>query len=168
LLAQYFYDYTGKDAVTMTIFLVFIYLFSRLLINAPIGETRMVQSIIVIWIMCSYLVPYLRSIMISPMLNNRYTIVTLPAWIMVLATGWDNVKNLKWKYLLPLMLFISLLINMAFFKQHYTRIQKSQFREASEIVLAKNKFHYPVYSRLPWHFNFIFAAVQTKSWILVV
>ena len=51
---------------------------------------------------------------------------------------------------------------MIFFKEHYTRIQKSQFREASKIVLSKNQSHFRIYSNLPWHFNFYFREVSDK------
>jgi mannosyltransferase len=162
-VAQYFYDYTGKDAVTTLVFLVFIYFFVKPLVKGSISkEARLIYLVLIIWIAFSYLVPYVRSVIFSPMLNNRYTIVTLPAWLIVFAIGWDQIRNMRWKYSLPLILLLSFLVNMTFFKKHYTRIQKSQFREASEIVLSRNKSHYPIYSSLPWHYNFYFRKSEDK------
>jgi uncharacterized membrane protein len=162
-VVEYFYDYTGKDALTTTVFLIFIYFFFRAMIKRSTSkEMKVIYILIVIWIALSYLIPYVRSILIAPILNNRYTIITLPAWIIVFAIGWDKLRNVKWKYSLPLILILSFMVNMAFFKKHYTRIQKSQFREASDIVLVENKFGYPVYSSLPWHYNFYFRKNQAK------
>jgi len=62
--------------------------------------------------------------MLTPMLSNRYTIVILPAWFLVFAVSWDNIKNKRWKYAIVIMLPLSAMINLAFFKQHYTRLQK--------------------------------------------
>lgn len=156
-IAQYFYDYVGKDALTTLLFVIFSCLFTFSLFKMPVNdEQRPVFLIIIIWIILSYLVPYIRSIIVSPMLVNRYTIVTLPAWIIVFAVGWEKIKNLKWKYALPLILLLSAMVNLVFFRQHFTRLKKDQFREASEIVLNRNTSHYPIYSNLFWHFGFYF------------
>lgn len=96
------------------------------------------------------------------MLVNRYTIVTLPAWIIVFAIGWEQIKNLKWKYILSIILVLSAVVNLVFFRQHYTRLRKDQFREASELVRANNKIHYPVYSTFSWHFNYYFRSEVKK------
>lgn len=96
------------------------------------------------------------------MLVNRYTIVTLPAWIIVFAVGWEKIKSMKLKYALSMILVLSTLVNIVFFRQHYARLKKDQYREASEIVLTKNKFHYPVYSTLWWHYSFYFRNSNDK------
>lgn len=160
---QYFYDYFGKEVVTTLLFLVFTYLFTRQLFRSSTDkEIRILHITLVVWIVVSYLVPYVRSVFVSPMLNIRYTIVTLPAWLVIIAIGWGNLRTSKLKYGLSLILFISFLINMIFFKEHYTRIQKSQFREASKIVLSKNQSHYRIYSNVPWHFSFYFKEGNDK------
>ena len=156
-VAQYFYDYVGKDALSTLILVIFSYLFIGSMFKMPANdEQKPVFLIIIIWIILSYLVPYIRSIVVSPMLVNRYTIVTLPAWIIVFAIGWEQIKNLKWKYALSIILVLSAIINLVFFRQHYTRLKKDQFRESSEIVLLRNTSHHPIYSNLYWHFGFYF------------
>lgn len=166
-VAEYFYDYTGKDALTTLILIVFIYNFFKYFgQNLDLREgSKPVLLIILIWIVLTYLVPYIRSITLSPMLSNRYTIVTLPAWIILFAMGWDRILNLKWKYALPVILLLSAIINIAFFRQYYTTIRKDQYREACQLVLAKNEHNYPVYSSLAWHgiSVFIFGNRMNKS-----
>jgi len=163
-VAVYFYDYTGKDVVTTLLFLFFLFFFiqyfrSRIKTGA---ENRAVFLILILWMLFSYSLPYIRSIASTPMLHDRYTIVTLPAWILMFAIGWDKIKNYKWKYALSVMIVLSALINLAFFKQHYTRLQKDQFREVAQIVKSANSLHYPIYSGLAWHFNFYFRNTQEK------
>jgi len=157
-VAQYFYDYTGKDALTTLILIVFIYnvFKSSSQVSTRKDETKPILLIIVIWIVISYLVPYLRSITLSPMLSNRYTIVTLPAWIILFSLGWNRIRNVKLKYAMSVILVLSAIINLNFFRKHYTVIRKDQFREASQLVLVKNENSYPIYSSLAWHFNFYF------------
>lgn len=157
-VAQYFYDYTGKDALTTLILVVFIYNFFKYVGQySEYGKgIKPVLFTILIWIVLTYLVPYIRSITISPMLSNRYTIVTLPAWIILFTIGWDRIDNLKWKYGLSVVLIFSAIINITLFRHYYTTIRKDQYREVSQLVLTKNEHHYPIYSSLPWHFSFYF------------
>ncbi len=163
-VAVYLYDYTGKDAFTMFIFIIFIFLFIRswktnTLLNM---ENKAIYLIIILWIVFSYLLPYVWSITNTPLLHDRYTIVTLPAWFLIFAIGWNTIKNTRWKWSLPALLTLGMMVNMAFFKQHYTRLHKDQFREASEIVISRNQAGYPVLSGLPWHFNFYFRNIPDK------
>jgi mannosyltransferase len=163
-VAVYFYDYTGKDAFTTILFLFFLFLFVQSFRNKTLikPETRAIYLILILWMAFSYLLPYIRSITSTPMLHDRYTIVTLPAWILMFAIGWHTITSYKWKYTLSLTLVLSAMINLAFVKQHYTRLQKDQFREAAEIAKSTNQFHYPIYSGLSWYFNFYFRNTPEK------
>lgn len=157
-LAEYFYAYTGKEIITTLVSLFFIYLFGKSLKEKSqiAGDIKPVYLIIILWIILSYLLPYVRSITSAPLLQPRYTIVTLPAWMLLFAMGWGRIENLKWKLALPFVLIVAFAGNMIFFKKHYTRLDKDQFRESSEVVKANNQSHYPIYSALPWHFNYYF------------
>lgn len=164
-IAEYFYDYTGKDPLTTGLYLIFIFLFARSFFSKASFDFngKPIYIIIVLWILLSYLLPYLRSISSTPMLHARYTIVTLPAWFILFAIGWNKIKYLNWRSYIPLLLVFTFLVNMLFFKKHYTRIHKSQFREVSELVVKKNNLNEPVYSSLPWHFNFYFRNSNYKA-----
>ena len=155
---KYFYYYTGKDALTTSLFCFFIFLFFKAFYsyNSLSIENKSVYLIVLIWIVWSYLFPYIRSILVTPMLADRYTIITLPAWIILLALGWEKMRNLKLKYGFPIILVLSSIINLIFFRQYYSIIKKDQWRDASQIVISKNYSHYPVYSTYPWHFSFYF------------
>jgi hypothetical protein len=155
-VAEYFYDYTGKDAFTTVVFVFFIFLFIRSIIRGESTISKATNITILVWIVVPYLLPYLRSVIVGPMLTARYTIVTLPAWFLLFSISWDNLTNIKRKYAMAIMLPLAAMINLAFFKQHYTRLTKDQFREASELVISKNQYHNPVYAERPWRFVFYF------------
>lgn len=156
--AEYFYYYTGKDAFTASVFCVLIFLFFKIFFtyNDSNLETKPIFLIIIIWIFLSYLIPYIRSVFAAPMLADRYTIVTLPAWIILFALGWNAIHRLNIKYLIVPLLVLSAIINLLFFRQYYTRIRNDQWREASNLVLSRNKLHHPIYSTSAWHFSYYF------------
>ena len=163
-VAQYFYYYSGKDALSTVIFCFFIYLFikSFIALTSDEIEKKLIYITLSIWIILSYLIPYIRSITAAPMLADRYTIVTLPAWILLFAIGWSKINNLKIKFAVAPVLVLAAVINLFFFKQHYTRLKKDQWREASQFVISKNTSHYPVYSTLAWNYNFYFRNQSQK------
>lgn len=156
-VAEYFYEYTGKDAITTVVFVVFIFLFGKWYWGHGTipNDGRKIGLILILWIVLSYFIPYLRSTYSASLLQPRYTMVTLPAWFILFAIGWNEIRN-RWKYILPILIVLSFIVNMMFFKQHYTRIEKDQFREVSEYVISNNVHHYPICSSLPWHLNFYF------------
>lgn len=53
-------------------------------------------------------------------------------------------------------LFLSSICNLLFFKKHYSKVQKEQFREVSQLALEKNIEGYPLYSTMNRLFNFYF------------
>jgi hypothetical protein len=55
-----------------------------------------------------------------------------------------------------------MLINIIVFRNHYFRIDKQQFREASDLVKERN-LGYPVYSVFPLHFNYYFRDNPIKT-----
>jgi hypothetical protein len=156
-LADYFYYYFGKDAITTVIF-VFLIVLS---IKGSLGRDeqnrirKAVYLILIVWLVFSYLIPYLKSVMGTPMLYVRYTIVALPAWIIIISIGWDLIRNERLKYGLIIVVSLVMILNLIFFRGHYVRIDKQQFREASSLVKEKNTV-YPVYSMYAWHYNFYF------------
>jgi uncharacterized membrane protein len=160
-LARYFYDYVGKDLVSSIIFLVLGVLF-LLEWRRAVDFDKSVLGIVAGWIVLSYLIPYLKSIVGTPLLYVRYTIVTLPAWFILLAVGWRYINHhLLRTAALSIILFSSLL-NLTWRINFYYRIEKSQYREITQLVKDKNTNELPVLSAFSWHFNFYFRNYRYK------
>jgi hypothetical protein len=160
-LFDYFYNYTGKDVATTAIWVVLVVFFIRS--RRTIQENHKALLVIVLmWLALSYIIPYLRSIISVPMLHIRYTIVALPAWIIVFALGWESIQKQRLKFVLVLLIPLAAILNLIIFRKHYTKVTKQQFRETSQVIKEKNSVHYPVYSSCAWHFNFYFRGDSQK------
>ncbi len=157
-IAEYFYYYFGKDALVSLVFTILIILFVKLQFgkNRVDTESKALNLVIIIWLVLSYLIPYIKSIVGPPMLHVRYTIVSLPAWFLIISIGWDQINNKGWKLGIVTIISLSMVINLIFMRKHYSRIEKQQFREVSDFVKMKNSSSYPIYSLFSWHFNFYF------------
>lgn len=155
-IASYFYYYFGKDIVVTVASLMLTVLFFKQLFNKRPGHQGSVYLILFVWLLLSYLIPYVKSITGVPMLHVRYTIVTLPAWFLIFSVGWSCIENLRWRFGLAGLISVSMVLNLWFGRKHYSTIDKQQFREVSQLVKTKNTASLPVYSPYPWHFNFYF------------
>ncbi len=157
-VARYFFDYVGKDYVSSLIFLALGVLFVMAW-KQTTGTDRAVLGIIAGWIVLSYLIPFIKSITGTPLLYIRYTIVTLPAWFILLAVGWGEIKRDQLKLAAIGVILVSSLLNLTLRLNYYDRIEKTQYREVTQLVKEKNERDLPVFSAFSWHFNFYF-----KDW----
>lgn len=161
-LAEYFYLYLGKDIILTLLFVGFLIIFFRENRFKRTNKDFLVVITLVLWLLLSYAIPLIRSLVSTPVLHVRYTIVTLPAWIILFAWGWTLVPGKKVTLMLAGVIAVSSIINLIFLRGHYNKISKQQFREAAEIVIAKNEEKLPVVSTFPWHYNFYFRSTTSK------
>ena len=126
-------------------------------------ETRVLYFIISAWLLLSYVFPYIKSIVSTPVLHERYTIIALPAWIIIFAIGLNSIKEARWQKIVMAALVVAFSINLLFFRKYYTRITKEQFREASNFVLQNNAENLPIYAPLHWHYSFYFRGQSQKA-----
>lgn len=105
-----------------------------------------------LWIGITFLIPYLRSVLVVPMLYPRYTIVLLPAFIILLAMGVELISNNILKYTF-LIFFCGLsLTDLLLVKNYYSEIRNTQFRELAAFIASDTTATYPVVSEVSaWH-----------------
>jgi uncharacterized membrane protein len=159
----YYYVYLGKDPVLAILYAGLIILYLRYIIGlfrregAKNGSFPAAFFIIVtLWIGLTYLIPYLQSVLSVPVLHERYTIITLPALFVVFALGFQHVKSPRTQQILLGIAVLSTSLNFLFFNRYYTKISKSQFREAAMTVMKYNRDGAKVYSDQDWFYNFYF------------
>ncbi len=105
-----------------------------------------------LWISITYLIPYVRSVMVVPMLFPRYAIVVLPAFLLILSVGIESIS-----YRIPKILLLCTFCFLSFFdfailKKYYTQVHKTQFRELANFITSEKNFSYPVLSdATAWH-----------------
>jgi mannosyltransferase len=155
-MLEYFYDYFGKDALSVGIFAYLIFRFLKKFAKNSwlFDREKPIYIIVLCWLFLSYFLPYVKSLMGTPLLLPRYTIVTLPALIIIIACGWIEIEGIKWRKLIALVAFLSMTLNLFFIRKYYSKITKQQLREASAVVKENNVNNDAIYSTIPWHYNY--------------
>ena len=160
-MQRFFYGYFGDaDLLNPLLLILLAVFFIRVcLLSENLGKEKIKNKpamlsfiIVVVWVAAVLLIPYLRSLTTVPMLYPRYTIVILPAIILVLSYSIELFKTPLLKYLLTI-LFASLsLISLFFVKKYYTALSKTQFREMSQYVVNANTGNFPIINEnTSWH-----------------
>lgn len=108
------------------------------------------------WIVVSLLIPYVRSLVSLPMLYSRYTIVTLPAFLLMAAIGIELMASTVQKWLLLAFIVSLTLINLHLEKDYYNKPTKQQWREMIAHVVRNNASSYPILTDREWHMAYYF------------
>jgi hypothetical protein len=74
----------------------------------------------------------------------------------VFALGFQRVESRRTQQILLGVAVLSTTLNFLFFNRYYTKISKSQFREAAMTVMKYNRDGTKVYSDQDWFYNFYF------------
>jgi hypothetical protein len=106
----------------------------------------------------TYLIPYLRSVVVVPMLFNRYTIVVLPAFIIAIAFAFILIHN-RLIQTMMIVTFVTLsLTDLLIVRKYYSdrRIRKTQFREMTEFISenGKGKLYPIVEEKTAWQHGY--------------
>jgi mannosyltransferase len=120
------------------------------------GSDPLVFSFILfsVSLVVTYTVPYIRSLLVVPMLFDRYTIVVLPIFLMAVAYGAELIADklvkavVFWIFIGWSLLYVGLTNNI------YTTTHKTQFREMAAFMTADTiESQYPVLNERTPHQN---------------
>jgi len=143
-----------KYILNWTLFLVLLYYFWTLGCRAKKRQSIEIDHFVLIgWGVLTLLIPYLYTVYRVPMLVDRYTIITLPTILLMIAMGWVYIKKVYLKILLVLIFVVS---DFRIHLRYFIRYKKSDWRELSFHIIQENKSSYPVLAMYPWHFNYFF------------
>lgn len=118
------------------------------------------------WVFITYAIPYIRSILVVPMLHPRYTIVVVPAILLAIAFGIALIKKPLIMYITALIVILSL-VDIISIKKYYTGIHKTQFREMTAFVVGENKENYPIINQLTsWHQSYYLKKMGSNAKLL--
>lgn len=158
----YFKEYFGSSPFLVPIFCVVIlyYLFCVFseegsTMNFKEGTLRSGFVLILLWLVMVYFFTYVRSALSTPMLVQRYTIVGLPAYLLMLAGGLSLIKGAWPRGLMVTVILIISFVNMNSLREFYWRPYKTQFKEVTQFVKDAGK-DYPVYlsERTYWQHSY--------------
>lgn len=169
---EYFYLYTGKEPLMALISLFLLGVLIKMHWNwkLTVDENDKKEAIhldlivpaLFIFLVICYLIPYAYSLFKTPILHDRYTIITLPAWFSLIALGFSYLSNQKFKIFIVFSLCLSTFINLFLLNPHYLKIHKSQFREVSKEVVKEIEEGYLLYSDVENLYNFYLEQYQSR------
>ena len=141
----YIYWYFGNTVL----FLLFaisglistIYLFG----NKTSAKEKTALALLLVWTASGYLIPYLKSIMSTPILVPRYTIYVVPAIILFVSYGLWQIKGRARGILLGAVVLLSL---YQLFYNYYGSTAKAQWRGVLQNVASYKSL--PVYEYVPY------------------
>lgn len=169
--AVYYYIYWNKDIFLGLIlaFMAALYLKKYLSdIRAGLATNLEVFTgmLLVSWMVLSYTVPYIRSLLSTPVLIPRYTIIALPAMFVVIALGVETISNKKIVGVVLCITLLSVCLNLFVIQGHYTRIDKCQWRESAQAVIDHYTPGTIVYSNQEWWYNYYFYTTEPRIRVL--
>ncbi|SEP91590.1 glycosyltransferase family 39 protein [Flavobacterium urocaniciphilum] len=126
-------------------------------ITKKITDKRVVTFLILIsWITFPLIILVLKSYLSTPLYITRYLYSILPAIIIILAISISEIQNNIIKYCILFLIIFSQFVDLTIVKKYYKVPNKTQFREASQLVIDNNKNNEPVYTSLKYWFDFYF------------
>jgi hypothetical protein len=127
-----------------------------------VGSKILLTAVVLIpWIVIVLIIALVRSHLSVPMIVSRYFISVLPPVILLAAIGIDYINNTPIKVGFVLLCMLLALTNIVAVNKYYTAEHKTQFRELSQAVIARNMQKDPVVSRFGMQLSFFFKNQKT-------
>jgi hypothetical protein len=151
-VADYFLEYFGKSFLIQPLLVAVLIFF---LINAfrdeetsdskgPFSSPAFAFALLFTWVAVSLLIPYIRSMLMFPILQSRYAIIAVPAMLMAVAYGLRLIRQKTAKAIVVFAFIIFSLVNIIWVKGYYSKVHKAQFREMTQYVIKNNPQGFPI------------------------
>ncbi len=166
---NYFNEYFGNAPLLYIFLYIFLisYIVNVILTYSEvhyIKKNPIVLSFVFIFIsiLFSYMIPYLRSFFVVPMLIERYTIIVIPSLITCIAYGVYLIKTPVVRYSLLATFILLSLFDIIFVKEFYIKPHKEQFREVTQLLTERPA--HPVINELTgWHQSYYIKTMNYKG-----
>ena len=172
---NFFYEYFGNTDLLKP-FLLFLLLSCMVYLflgfrneSGGIKERPLTFAFLVcsMWIFIGFFIPYLRSILVVPMLIPRYTIVLLPAFIIFLSLGVELIASQPVRYVVLTFFILISFTHIFFVQKYYSTVNKTQFRELANFVTADKSATYPIVTDITsWHQQYYLTRFGYKGTML--
>jgi 4-amino-4-deoxy-L-arabinose transferase-like glycosyltransferase len=143
----------------------FFFFLKNISANRDSGNNRKVPVlyILLIWIVVTFMIPYIQSKLAFPTLNTRYVINILPAIIIMMALGVTAIpKNSIRVALLGAFVILSL-VDLFAWSKYYKRDRKSDFKTIAKYVTENNVNESVIITSLPFHFDYYFKIFNNSA-----
>jgi 4-amino-4-deoxy-L-arabinose transferase-like glycosyltransferase len=115
------------------------------------------EDVIVIgWIVLGFLLPVLYSVLRMPMLEYKYSMIVVPAILLIIAFGFDTIPQQKFKLPVVAVLVVSFAINTIFIRPIYYRAPFEEWREVTKEIIKTDRDTQLVFSSYAWYYRYYF------------
>ncbi|WP_288133063.1 glycosyltransferase family 39 protein [Flavobacterium sp.] len=111
-------------------------------------------TILFAWVFIFVFIILLNSYLNASLLIPRYFTSILPAIILIIGIGISMIKSSVVRTIFSFGLITLMIFNLFVVRGHYRGTSKTQFREASQIIIDKNKTKEPVYTSLKYWYDY--------------
>jgi uncharacterized membrane protein len=133
---------------------ILLYLWNITTSREPRAKNSNLHNVVIFgWFFLTLIIPYVYTVLKIPMLVDRYTLITLPAVLLMIALGWRSIPN---KYLKIFLVAVFVVCLVRVYHRYYNKFKKPEYRELSLEIIQQNTHAYPVLSREAWHLNYFF------------
>lgn len=121
--------------------------------NKSIRKNPVVLSAIVLMttIILSFGIPYLRSVLVTPMFQNRYFFFTIPLFILIHAMAIVLIKNRVLSYSLFLLFALIQLYNVIIVQEYYSKVRKEDMRSLTTYIADNGKQYSIINEKSAWN-----------------
>lgn len=120
------------------------------------NQKLMLLFFLSLWILVSFLIPFLLSIFKFPIFHSRYMISYLPAFLLLAALGVDAVSSKLFQSVIIVLVLSFSARHLFLLRNYYETESKANFRGASNFVLTHSNKKTPLVTTLPYHFEYYF------------
>ena len=142
---------TGIIAILFTLFIlagfIFFLLNKKNLSNSDISTNWNSLVFNLLWLFSGVLIPFIISIIVSPIYVTRYTMIALPAFYILVA--W-SVSQINIKFNRPIFVVIALVLSASSLINYYRFIDKEQWREAIQFLQEHEQSNDIIILNAPW------------------
>lgn len=151
-----------KDIITATICAILAFLALREIFYTVRRRQLTEEQVVLLgWIGFGFLIPLLYSLLRMPMLEYKYTFITLPGLFILMATGFDSLKPGKLKLLTIICLFLSFHVNALFIRPIYRAKPFEEWREVTQEVLKTDHESQVVFCQYAWYYRYYFKILKS-------
>lgn len=164
---KYFYVYF-KDVISCIVFgSLLIYYLWRLWSNyrvqriIPVSDGILVGATIL-----GYLIPTVYSLVQTPMLQERYTMVVLPNVIVMISIGVADLPR-RYGFTVVGVTCLTSVMSLVFVEKFYTTPRKEDWRGMVDLVIRESTHTQPIVSRHAWYCNYYFKSRgdNRRAWL---
>jgi uncharacterized membrane protein len=164
-LIRYFIQYF-KEPITILVFVAVSYLFFKQIAKDFFRNGFSIKTeyfTLVSWIVFSYLIPLIYSVVWEPMLLPRYTMISLPGLLIFISLGFQHLPTSRLKVQLIGLIGVSFVVFLFAIDRYYNRPNKAQWREVSRQVLCDSTKNYAYFSSYDFYFNSYFYQLSKST-----